>query len=95
MYLCKSPDSEKLLIFLINLVLLIISTCFPLLLGTASQGDRIDSQYYLHFIDVSTEALLGTETLNDKMRTRIQFSLPTCCLIFKPTNLISCIYIFQ
>lgn len=38
-------------ILLINLVLFIISTCFPLLLITASQGDRLGRKYSLSFID--------------------------------------------
>lgn len=35
----------------INLVLLIISTCFPFLLITAFQGDRLGRKYFLSFVD--------------------------------------------
>lgn len=48
MGICMLP---LMFILLINLVRFIISTCIPLLLITASQGDRLGRKDFLSFID--------------------------------------------
>lgn len=40
-------------------------------------------QYFLHFIDVLTETLLATESLDDKTRTRVQFKSPSLLINVK------------
>ena len=61
MGICMLP---LIFILLIYLVLFIISTCFPLLLITASQGDRPGRKYSLSFTDtVGNRSTLEVQTV--------------------------------